>query len=80
MARKKKTLTNFTPSRAKHLISLAKVIGPAVVPVVAPYALKAAGVARNSYEHLRARQLGVDVDVDEARRDHQAAGIDDASG
>ncbi|AHH93429.1 DUF6474 family protein [Kutzneria viridogrisea] len=52
----------FTPARAKNLLGIAKVVGPTVVPVVAPYALKAAGAVRNSYDRMRARRLGVEVD------------------
>lgn len=50
-----------TPKKAKNAISVAKVVGPAVLPVVAPYALKAAGDARDRLDRHRARKLGVDV-------------------
>jgi hypothetical protein len=52
----------LTPSSAKNLVGVAKVIGPAVVPVVAPYVLRAASVARDGLDRYRARRLGVDVD------------------
>ena len=51
----------LTPARAKNLVGLAKVVGPAVVPVVAPYALKAASMARDAVDKMRARRLGVEV-------------------
>lgn len=51
----------LTPARAKNLIGLAKVVAPAVVPVVAPYALRAASVARDAVDKMRARRLGVEV-------------------
>ncbi|GDY31134.1 DUF6474 family protein [Gandjariella thermophila] len=49
----------LTPRRAKRLIKLAKVVGPTVVPLVAPYALRAAGAFREGVDRLRARRLGV---------------------
>lgn len=52
----------LTPSSAKNLVGVAKVIGPAVVPVVAPYLLRAASVARDGLDRYRARRLGVDVE------------------
>ncbi|HEX3647671.1 MAG TPA: DUF6474 family protein [Pseudonocardiaceae bacterium] len=52
----------LTPSSAKNLVGVAKVIGPAVVPVVAPYVLRAASVARDGLDRYRARRLGVDVE------------------
>ena len=41
------------------MIGLAKVVAPAVVPVVAPYALRAASMARDAVDRMRARRLGV---------------------
>lgn len=52
----------LTPARAKNLIGLAKVVGPAVVPVVAPYAVRAASAARDALDRMRARKLGVGVE------------------
>jgi hypothetical protein len=51
----------LTPGGAKNLLGVAKVIGPAVAPVVAPYALRAASTARDGLDRYRARKLGVDV-------------------
>jgi Family of unknown function (DUF6474) len=51
----------LNPASAKNLLGVAKVIGPAVAPVVAPYALKAASSARDGLDRYRARRLGVDV-------------------
>jgi hypothetical protein len=53
--------SRITPARAKNLIGVAKVVAPAVVPVVAPYALKAAAMARDAVDRMRARKLGVEV-------------------
>ncbi|GAB3490889.1 DUF6474 family protein [Amycolatopsis cihanbeyliensis] len=47
--------------RARTAVGVAKVVGPAVVPVLTPYAARAAGVARETYDRYRARQLGVPV-------------------
>src|SRR3954469_6593088 len=64
MARKAKVEgeARFTPKRAKNAIAVAKVLGPAMIPVVAPYAVRAAGVAREAYDRYQARKLGVSVD------------------
>lgn len=51
----------LTPSSAKNMVGVAKVLGPAVLPVVAPYLLKAASAARDGVDRVRARRLGVDV-------------------
>jgi len=48
----------ITASNAKRAIGVAKV----VVPVVAPFAIKAAGYARHQWDSARARRLGVPVD------------------
>ena len=65
MARGKKGIAEreprFSPSKAKNLIGVAKIVLPAVVPVVSPYLLKAAGTAREQLDRLRARRLGIDV-------------------
>jgi hypothetical protein len=52
----------ITPKKAKNALAVAKVIGPAVLPVVAPYAVRAAGAARELYDRYQARKLGVAVD------------------
>jgi len=51
----------LTPSSAKNLVGVAKVLGPAVLPVVTPYLVRAAAVARDGVDRVRARRLGVDV-------------------
>lgn len=43
------------------MVGVAKVLGPAVIPVVAPYLLKAASAARDGLDRARARRLGIDV-------------------
>lgn len=55
---KKGEFGRITPSRAKKAVAVAKVVGPAM----APFALKAASSAREGYEQLRARRLGVSAD------------------
>jgi hypothetical protein len=52
----------FTPKKAKNALGVAKVIGPAVIPVVAPFALRAFGEARDRLDRMRARRLGVPVE------------------
>ncbi|WP_343231413.1 DUF6474 family protein [Saccharopolyspora ipomoeae] len=47
-----------TPGNAKKIIKIGKI----VVPVLAPFALRAASSARASYDRSRARRLGVGVD------------------
>jgi hypothetical protein len=62
MARSKRSGdARITPARAKNLIAVAKVVGPAVIPVVAPLAVRAAGLVSERYDRFRARRLGVDV-------------------
>jgi hypothetical protein len=51
----------LTPKNAKNLVGVAKVLGPVVVPVVTPYLVKAASVARDRLDRVRARRLGIDV-------------------
>jgi uncharacterized protein DUF6474 len=46
----------FTPARAKRMIG----VGKAVAPLLAPYALAAAGVARDRWDAYRAARLGVE--------------------
>jgi hypothetical protein len=52
----------LTPGNAKNVLGVAKILGPAVVPVVAPYALKAAAAARDGLDRYRAHRLGIRVD------------------
>ena len=52
----------FTPKRAKNALAIVKIIGPAVIPVVAPYVLKAVGEVRDRVDRARARKLGVPVE------------------
>lgn len=51
-----------TPKKAKNALGVVKVIGPAVIPVVAPIAVRAFGEARDRIDRLRARRLGVPVE------------------
>jgi hypothetical protein len=52
----------FTPKKAKNAVAVAKVIGPALVPVIMPFAAKAAAVLREYKDNRRAHRLGVPVD------------------
>lgn len=52
----------MTPAKAKNAVAVAKVIGPAVVPVVTPFVVQAAGAVRDQLDRRRARKLGVGVD------------------
>jgi hypothetical protein len=61
MPRVRRSKPRFTPGHAKNLVGVAKIIGPAVLPVVTPYLIKAAGAARDSLDRYRARKLGIDV-------------------
>jgi hypothetical protein len=51
----------ITPGRAKNLLGVAKVVAPAIIPVLAPFAAKAAGAVADRYDRYRANRLGVDV-------------------
>lgn len=52
----------FTPSRAKNLVGVAKVLAPTLIPVMAPVAARAAALLSDRYDHYRASRLGVPVD------------------
>lgn len=52
----------LTVGRAKNLIRIAKIVVPAVTPVVLPFAIKAAAGLRAALDHARARRLGVGLD------------------
>ncbi|GGS18686.1 MULTISPECIES: DUF6474 family protein [Actinokineospora] len=54
-------MARITPSRARNAIAVAKVIAPALIPVVTPYLIKATGTARERWDRHRARRLGVAV-------------------
>jgi hypothetical protein len=52
----------FTPAKARNALALAKVIGPAVLPIVTPFVVRGAAVVRERLERRKARRLGVAVD------------------
>lgn len=52
----------ITPTSARNAVSVAKIVVPAAVPVLAPIAVRAAGSAREAFDRYRARKLGVDVE------------------
>lgn len=57
-AAKKGELGRVSPGNAKKILGIARVMAP----VLTPFAARAAISARNSYDRMRARKLGVDVD------------------
>ena len=52
----------ITPKKAKNALAVAKIIGPAVIPLVAPYVVRALGEARDRFDRIRANRLGVPVE------------------
>ncbi|MFI6100627.1 DUF6474 family protein [Lentzea sp. NPDC051213] len=60
MARKAGHL--ITPSRAKNLVGVAKVVAPALIPILAPVLARGAGVLSDQYDRYRARRLGISVE------------------
>ncbi|WP_026421842.1 DUF6474 family protein [Actinokineospora inagensis] len=52
----------LTPAKAKNAIAVAKVIAPAVLPVVTPYVLHTAAALRERWDRHKARKLGVSPD------------------
>ena len=52
----------ITPKKAKNALAVVKIIGPAVIPVVAPYVVRALGEVRDRYDRARAQRMGVPVE------------------
>src|SRR5882762_6114163 len=52
----------INPRNAKNAVAVAKVIGPAIAPVLLPFAAKAAATLRSMKDNRRAHRLGVPVD------------------
>jgi hypothetical protein len=52
----------FTPKKAKNALAVVKIVGPAMIPVLAPFVLRALGDVRDRYDRGRARRLGVPVE------------------
>jgi hypothetical protein len=52
----------ITPRQAKNAVAVAKVIGPAVLPVLVPFVAKTAGVLRDGWDRCKARRLGIPVE------------------
>jgi hypothetical protein len=62
MATTKRTgKTRITPRNARNAVAVAKVIGPAIAPVLLPFAVKAAATLRTMKDNRRAHKLGVPV-------------------
>lgn len=53
---------DLSAKKARQALTVTKVILPAVIPVVAPIAVRAAGACRDAYDKYQARKLGVSVD------------------
>lgn len=51
-----------TPKKAKNAVGVAKVVVPAVSPVLAPAAVRAASAVREGMDRARAHRLGVAVE------------------
>jgi len=51
----------INPSSAKNAIGVAKIIGPVLLPVVAPYLARAASAVRERFDLAKARKLGVPI-------------------
>ncbi|ONI72766.1 hypothetical protein ALI144C_42940 [Actinosynnema sp. ALI-1.44] len=51
----------INPRSAKNVVAVAKVIGPAVAPVLLPFAAKAAATFRELKDNRKAHKLGVPV-------------------
>jgi hypothetical protein len=54
--------SRFTPKRAKNALAVVKVVGPALLPVVAPFVVRGFGEVRDRYDRARAHRLGVPVE------------------
>jgi hypothetical protein len=54
--------SRYTPKRAKNALAVAKIVGPALIPVVAPFVVRAFGEVRDRYDRVRAHRLGVPVE------------------
>jgi hypothetical protein len=52
----------FTPKRARNAVAVAKVLAPAAIPALAPFALKTVGAAREAYDRYQAHRLGMPVE------------------
>jgi hypothetical protein len=59
---KRTSKPRITPRNAKNVVAVAKVIGPAVAPVLLPFVAKAAATLRTMKDNRRAHKLGVPVD------------------
>nr|CTQ93992.1 hypothetical protein [Kibdelosporangium sp. MJ126-NF4] len=57
-----KRTPRINPRSAKNVVAVAKVIGPAVAPVLIPFAARAAASLRSFKDSRRAHKLGVPVD------------------
>lgn len=51
----------ITLAKARNALGVIKVVGPSVVPVLAPLGVRAASALREAYDRYRAYTLGVDV-------------------
>ncbi|MFC0115768.1 DUF6474 family protein [Kibdelosporangium aridum] len=56
-----KRTPRINPRSAKNAVAVAKVIGPAIAPILIPFAVKAAATLRNLKDNRRAHKLGVPI-------------------
>jgi hypothetical protein len=54
--------SRLTPAKARNAIAVAKIVGPAVLPVVVPLVSRTAGTVRNRWDRLRAERLGIAIE------------------
>jgi len=52
----------LTVKKARNALTVTKTLLPAVLPIVAPIAVRAAGACRDAYDRYQAHRLGVAVD------------------
>jgi hypothetical protein len=52
----------ITPKSARNALAVAKVVAPAVLPLAAPFVLRAFAETRDRFDRMRAHRLGVPVE------------------
>ncbi|MDQ3578954.1 MAG: DUF6474 family protein [Actinomycetota bacterium] len=62
MVRKNAVGGRMSASNARNALAVAKILGPAVLPVVTPFVVQSAAAVRDHWDRRKARKLGVSVD------------------
>ncbi|MDQ3404964.1 MAG: DUF6474 family protein [Actinomycetota bacterium] len=62
MVRKNAVGGRMSASNARNALAVAKILGPAVLPVVTPFVVQSAAAVRDRWDRRKARKLGVSVD------------------